>query len=149
MTEVPWCMDEKNGDLLTYSATSAFWAFNQVANWAYTKYDAMLPDIRKQQSAWENYFNTLVPAVDAAVAEMSPDDARAFLTRFSCQQAQAATDAWHRLFEYLLVKYLDGQEKKEVNGSFLRTPYGLSASPFRKPFPEEYLRTIAPEVAHE
>lgn len=149
MTAVPWCMDEKNGDLLIYSATSAFWAFNQVANWAYTKYDAMLPDIRKQQTAWENYFNTLVPAVDAAVAEMSPDDARLFLTRFSCQQAQAATDAWHRLFEYLLVKYLDGQEKKEVNGSFLRTPYGLSASPCRKSFPEEYLRTIAPEVMHE
>ena len=149
MNAVPWCMDKRNGDLITYSSTSAFWAFNQVANWAYSKYDAMVPDIRKQQSAWESYFSTLVPAIDAAAAEMSPDDARAFLTQFSCEQAQAATEAWHRLFEYLLVKYLDGQEKKEANGAFLRTPYGESASPLRKPFPEEYLRKIAPEVEHE
>lgn len=149
MNKVPWCMDENNGDLLTYSSSSAFWAFNRVANWAYTKYDAMLPDIRKKQTEWENYFNAMIPAVDMAVAEMSPDDARLVLTRFSCQQAQTATEVWNRLFEYLLVKYLDGQEKKEANGCFLRTPYGQSASPLRKPYPEDYLRTIAPEVAHE
>lgn len=147
--EVPWCFSPENGDLYTYSASSAFWTFNQTANWVYTKQSAMLPDLKAVQEQWETYFNSLIPGTDAAMAEMSPADAQVFLTRFSCTQAEAATDAWHQLYEYLLVKYLDGQQKKEQNGQFVRNPYGQPASPLRPPFPEEYLRTIAPEVAHE
>lgn len=146
---VPWCYSPDNGDLYTYSATSAFWIYNQVANFAYAKYSVMLPEIRKVQAGWEEYFNTLIPQIDMAAAEMSPADAQAFLTQFSCSQAQTSTEAWRRLSEYLLVKYLDGQQKKEKDGQFLRNPYGQPSSPLRPAYPEEYLRTIAPEVAHE
>ena len=146
---VPWCYNPDNGDLYTYSATSAFWIYNQVANFAYAKYSVMLPEIRKVQAVWEEYFNTLIPQIDMAAAEMSPADAQAFLTQFSCSQAQTSTEAWRRLSEYLLVKYLDGQQKKEKDGQFLRNPYGQPSSPLRPAYPEEYLRTIAPEVAHE
>lgn len=147
--EVPWCFSMDNGDLYTYSATSAFWIYNQVANFAYSKYSAMLPDIRKVQAEWETYFNELVPQIDRAAAEMNPEDAQAFLTRFSCSQAETSTAAWKRLGEYLLVKYLDGQQKKEADGTFLRNAYGQPASPLRPAYPEEYLRTIAEEIAHE
>ncbi|MCM1034799.1 MAG: C69 family dipeptidase [Bacteroides sp.] len=147
--EVPWCFSQKNGDLYTYSSTSAFWIYNQTANWVYTKYSSMLPDLRAVQAEWENYFNSLIPGTDAAMAEMTPADAQAFMTRFSCTQAEISTAAWRKLYEYLLVKYLDGVQKREQNGQFECNPYGQPKSPLRPALPEDYLRLIAPEVAHE
>ena len=41
ITEVPECFKVGNGDMLTYSPTSAFWLFNQVANLCYSRYDVM------------------------------------------------------------------------------------------------------------
>ena len=149
INSIPECFREGNGDLYTYSPTSAFWAYNRVANWAYSKYSAMLPEIRKVQSSWEEYFNSMIPMIDRLVSEMSPDDAQRQLTLFSCQQAQSSTEAWQRLFEYLLVKYLDGQQRKEENGSFKRNQWGEPVGPNRPAFPEEFLRKIAPEIAHE
>ncbi len=148
-THAPHCMAEGNGDLVTYSPTSAFWAFNIVANWAYTKYSKMLPDVQKVQAEWDAYFNAQVAGVDRAALEMSEDDARAYLTQFSCLQAEAATKAWIELGQYLLIKYLDGQEKMEENGQFKRDPSGRGSYPARPPYPEEYLRKIAPEILHQ
>lgn len=146
---VPDCFREGNGDLYTYSPTSAFWAFNRVANWAYSKYSVMLPEIRKVQTQWEEYFEMMVPAMDKAVAEMPTSDAQQHLTEFSCSQAESSTQAWNRLFDYLLVKYLDGQQRKEENGQFKRNEWGEPVMPMRPSFPEEFLRQIAPEIAHE
>ena len=149
ITEVPECYREGNGDLYTYSSTSAFWAFNRVANWAYSKYSAMVSDIKKVQQEWEEHFNKTVPEIDKAVGEMTDEDARAYLTRFSCTQAQVSTAAWNKLYEYLLVKYLDGQQRREENGKFKRNDWGQPVGPMRPPFPEEWLRRFAPDIIHE
>ena len=149
ITEVPECFKEGNGDMYNYSPTSAWWTYNIVANWAYTKYSAMMPDIKKVQAAWEDKFNAQVEAVDAQVAEMDPAKATEFLTKYSCAQAQESTAAWKDLGIYLFVKYLDGQERKEKDGEFLRNAYGEPEGPNRKPYPTEFLQKIAPVVAHE
>ena len=149
ITEVPECFKEGNGDMYNYSPTSAWWTYNIVANWAYTKYSAMMPDIKKVQAAWEDKFNAQVEAVDAQVAEMDPTNATEFLTKYSCAQAQESTAAWKELGIYLFVKYLDGQERKEKDGEFLRNAYGEPEGPNRKPYPMEFLQKIAPVVAHE
>ena len=149
MNAVPECLREGNGDLYTYSSTSAFWAFNTVANFAYSKYSDMRVDIAKLQNEWESYFTSAVAATDMAVSQMPDADARAYLTRFSCSQAESATASWRRLFEYLMVKYLDGQVRKEDANGFVRNEYGNPVGPNRKPFPEDFLRTIAPHTAHE
>ena len=149
ITEVPECFKEGNGDMYNYSPTSAWWTYNIVANWAYTKYSAMMPDIKKVQAAWEDKFNAQVEAVDAQVAEMDPAKATEFLTKYSCAQAQESTAAWKDLGIYLFVKYLDGQERKEQDGQFLRNAYGEPEGPNRKPYPTEFLQKIAPMVAHE
>lgn len=149
INEVPECFREGNGDLYTYSPTSAWWIYNMVANWAYTKSSAMVPDIKVVQQAWEEKFNAQVPAIDAEVATMSDADARAFLTKYSCAQAQESTAAWKDLGIYLLTKYLDGQQRKEENGQFKRNPYGEPTGPNRIAFPENYLRTISNEITHE
>jgi dipeptidase len=149
ITEVPECFKEGNGDMYTYSPTSAWWTYNIVANWAYTKYSAMMPDIKKVQAAWENKFNAQVAVVDEAVAELSKEEAIEWLTKYSCQQATESTQAWKELGIYLFVKYLDGQERKEKDGQFLRNPYGLPEGPNRVPYPADFQKTIQPYIAHE
>ena len=149
ITQVPNCFAEGNGDMYNYSPTSAWWTYNIVANWAYTKYSAMMPDIKKVQAAWEDKFNAQVEAIDAQVAEMDPTKATEFLTKYSCAQAQESTAAWKDLGIYLFVKYLDGQERKEKDGQFLRNAYGEPEGPNRTPYPTEFLQKIAPVVAHE
>ena len=149
ITEVPECFKEGNGDLYTYSPTSAWWTYNIVANWAYTKYSAMMPDIKKVQAAWEDKFNAQVEVVDKAVVGLSDADKVAWLTKYSCTQAEVSTAAWKELGIYLFVKYLDGQQRKEQDGQFLRNPYGLPEGPNRVPYPTEFLRSIHEHIAHE
>ena len=149
ITRVPECVAENNGDMYTYSPTSAWWTYNIVANWAYTKYSAMMPDIQKVQAAWEDKFNAQVAIVDEAIASLNETDKVAWLTKYSCTQAEESTAAWKELGIYLFVKYLDGQQRKEQDGEFLRNPYGLPEGPNRVPYPTEYLQTIHEHIAHE
>ena len=146
---VPECYAEGNGDMYTYSPTSAWWTYNIVANWAYTKYSAMMPDIKKVQAAWEDKFNAQVAVVDNAVAELNDEEATEWLTKYSIMQAEESTAAWKELGIYLFVKYLDGQQRKEKDGQFLRNPYGLPEGPNRVPYPTEFLQSIHENVAHE
>ena len=149
INHIPECFAEGNGDLYTYSPTSAWWTFNIVANWAYTKYSHMKPDIVKVQQMLEEKFNAQIEGVDAQAAAMSDEEARRFLTNYSCAQADNTMIEWQNLGIYLMVKYLDGQERKEENGQFKRNAYGEPTSPNRPAFPESYLRTFKNEIAHE
>jgi len=149
ITEVPECMAKGNGDLYTYSPTSAWWAFNLVANKAYEKYERILPEIRTQQAAWEERFNAQVDAIDNEVALLGKEEARKLLTAYSCKQATEVVNGWKDLYIYLITKYIDGQERKFENGQFVRNPYGQPTMPNRPAFPESFLRTIAPETLHE
>ncbi|MEE0922546.1 MAG: C69 family dipeptidase [Paludibacteraceae bacterium] len=149
ITEVPECFKEGNGDMYNYSPTSAWWTYNIVANWAYTKYSAMMPDIKKVQAAWEDKFNAQVEAIDAQVANMDTAHATEFLTKYSVAQAQESTAAWKELGIYLFVKYLDGQERKEKDGQFLRNAYGEPEGPNRVPYPTSFLESVHEHIAHE
>ena len=149
ITRVPECFAEGNGDSYTYSPTSAWWTFNIVANWAYTKYSRMYPHIREAQLAWDDKFNTQIAGVDDEAARMSEEDARAFLTNYSCAQAENLVADWQKLGIYLMTKFLDGQERKEENGQFKRNRYGNSTGPNRLPLPEPFLKMVAPEITHE
>lgn len=147
--KVPYCLEQGNGDLLTYSHTSAFWAFNTVANYAYTKYERMLPEIQFHQAEWEKRFEEDLPLLENKIGKMSEPLRNEYLSQYSCTQADAVVEDWHQLFGFLMVKYLDGVEKKQdEQGKFLRTPEGESQSPNRLKPSEEYLRSIAPHVAH-
>ena len=149
ITEIPECFKKGNGDLYTYSPTSAWWAFNLVANKAYEKYERILPEIRLQQSAWDDQFNMQTEGLDREVAMVSAEDAVKMLTVYSCKQAEEVTKAWKELYIYLITKYIDGQERKVENGQFLRNQYGEPEMPNRPAYPEPFLRTIAPETLHE
>ena len=149
INHVPECFAEGNGDSYNFSPTSAWWTFNIVANWAYTKYSRMYPHIRELQQAWDDKFNTQTAGVDAEIASMNEEDARAFLTSYSCSQAENLVADWQRLGIYLMTKFLDGQERKEENGQFKRNNYGNSCGPNRLPLPDHFLQMVAPEITHE
>lgn len=144
-TAVPECYRVGNGDMMTFSWTSAFWIHNWVANMAYHKYSFMIQDIRKVQTELEDHYETVIPAIDKAASEMyaqNPDEAKKFLTWFSTTTADDATARWKKLGEYLIVKYIDGNVKKEANGRFLDNGYGLSAMPDFPGYDEAYYRSI-------
>jgi len=149
INRVPECFAEGNGDSYTFSPTSAWWTFNLVANWAYTKYSRMYPHVRENQQIWDDKFNTQIAGVDAQAAELNEEDARAFLTSYSCSQAENLVADWQRLYIYLVTKFIDGQERKEENGQFKRNPYGQSCGPNRLPLPDKFLKMVAPEITHE
>lgn len=142
---VPECYRVGNGDLYNFSWTSAFWIHNWVANMAYGKYNFMIQDIRKLQRELEDGYQQTIPAIDKAAVELynqNPDDARKFLTWFSTTTADDATARWKKLGEYLLVKYIDGNVKKEENGQFRRTPYGMPESPDFPGYDEDFYHSI-------
>ena len=149
ITTIPTCYAEGNGDLYNYSPTAAWWTYNIVANWAYTKYSAMVPDIQRVQSTWEDKFNAQVAVVDEMVAAMSANEKVEWLTKYSNLQANESHQAWKELCIYLFTKYLDGQERKEKDGQFLRNPYGEPAGPNRTPYPTSFLESVHEQIAHE
>ncbi len=142
---VPECYREDNGSLLEYSPTSAFWIYNGVANYAYSKYSYMFVDIKKVQTKWEDDFNALIPGIDKVAVGMKEVDARTFLTNFSCSQAENSTAAWKKLGEYLLVKYMDGNIKAEKNGKFIQNEYKIPTTIIRAGYPEEFRREMVKE----
>ncbi len=146
ITEIPECFAEGNGDMLSYSGTSAFWAFNMVANFAYLRYNDMIKDIQKVQSRLENKFISFVPLVDKTATDLFNSEgetqARKFITEYSVNEANNTTTQWKKLGQYLLIKYMDGNIKREKNGKFERTETGLPPSPLHPGYPEWWYKAI-------
>lgn len=149
MTEVPFSYAVGNGDLLTYSESSAFWAFNFVSNFAYLRYNIMMEDVRKKQDAMEKGFIEKVQQVDKkamALYEEDPAKARDYITSFSVNAGNHTVAVWKELGQYLLVKYMDGNIKKEENGRFLRNDYGYPAGPDFPGYSEEWKRNVVKDT---
>jgi len=123
---------EGNGDMLTYSDSAAFWTFNKVANFCYLRYNIMIDDVRKWQQELENDFINQIPNIDKKAMEIFKTDtlnARKYLTDIASINANNTIKKWNKLFEFLLVKYIDGNIKQEEKGVFKRNPYGFPANP--------------------
>ncbi len=148
MTEVPRCFQEGNGDLYTISRDAAFWATNMVANQAYNRYSQMIGDIRNVQ----NELETAAQAADKALRENQAlkkapvDQQRQTLTEVSHKLANDATQRYFALNDFLTVKFLDGNIKKQnADGSFKRTETGLPVSPVFGGYNDRYFRQIVNE----
>lgn len=146
ITEIPECFAVGNGDMLTYSETSAFWAFTYVTNFAYLRYNDMIKDVQKVQKKLEDKFVSYVPVVDKAAETLYAKDknmARKFITEYSVNEANNMTADWKKLGQYLLIKYMDGNIKKEKDGQFERTETGLPPTPIFAGYPEWWYKAIA------
>lgn len=52
--------------MMTFSLDSAFYVFNLVANWAYTRWDAIYPDVLSEILQKEGNYRKMVAQTDAA-----------------------------------------------------------------------------------
>ncbi len=145
---VPECFRVGNGNMTTYSPTSAFWIFNRVTNFAYLRYDLIAPEVKKAVDKHELNALEIVPAIDAAalaIHKESPEKAREFLTDFSVNTAQQLFNNWVELDRYLLVKFIDGNVKKENSpGCFMDngSGKGIPASPSQPGYSERWKRAV-------
>ncbi len=109
MTRIPKSFT--GGSIADFSLESGFWVFNLVANLAYTKYEYAIKDIQKVQTAFENKFFALQPAVENTALELMKTNqelAVEYLTDYSCMQSEMVVDRWRLLWKQLVVKYNDG-----------------------------------------
>lgn len=144
-TTVPHEMEVGNGDLLTFSWTSAFWIHNWVSNMVYARYSDMSKDMHKVQKELEDKFMKSQPEIEKealALHKKSPSEAIRFLNNYSNTQVENGIKEWKKLGEYLMVKYMDGVIKKEENGKFKRNPYGGPAFPTRPGYSNEFYKKV-------
>jgi dipeptidase len=152
MTKVPESYKVGNGDLLTYSETSAFWTFSFVSNFAYLRYNLMMEDVKKKQNSLETGLIKKVKSIDEKAIAMykeDPEKARAFVTNSSASAADHTVAVWKELGHYLLVKYIDGNVKKEKNGSFERNKNGYPVSPAQPGYSEEWKKNVVKDTGEK
>ena len=146
INKIPDCFKVGNGDMLTYSETSAFWAFNFVSNFTYLRYSDMIVDVQKVQKKLEDKFVNYVPVIDRAAEtlynEQGEEMARQFISEYSVNEATAMTNEWKNLGQYLLVKYMDGNIKREKDGKFERTETGMPPGPLQPGYPAWWYEAI-------
>ena len=114
MTEIPLCYRVGNGSMMEFSETAGFWIFSQVSNWAYTKYDYIHPEIAAKQAEYEQGWVKAVKNINkeaAAMYEKDPAEAVKFLTKYSNTEATKLCADWKMFYQYLFVKYMDGNVK--------------------------------------
>jgi dipeptidase len=148
INRVPETWAEGYGDILTYKNDAAFWVFNRVAHFAYLFYNRVMPDVQKAQNELETKFARYTPAVDAAAMnlwENNPEVAREFLTDYSCNMGNYTVKRWKELGEFLLVKYLDGNQKQEKDGRFIRNPWGYPQPPSFPGYSDKWKENVVKE----
>ena len=141
ITQVPESYRQGKADMYTLDWDCAFWVNNWVANQAYARYSQMIGDIRKVQGEIEDGFAKRQSVIEAQATSLLTTDRAAavrLLTDYSVNAGQDATARYKKLGEYLFVKYLDGNIKKEKDGKFLRNEYGTPASPTFGGYNQEY-----------
>ncbi len=150
MNRIPQCFATGNGSMTEYSETAAFWVVNRVTNFTYLRYDVMSKDVcRAMHELEDGYLKDVARADDEAskLYKQSPKKAREYLTNYSNRQAEATFNRWKELDRYMLVKYIDGNIKKEQDGRFLRNKYNTSsASPDQPGYPEKWLKKVVEDT---
>jgi dipeptidase len=104
--------------------------FNWVANLTYSRYEYMSKDVLKIQDELERKFEDNLEVVEEAAKSLytkSPDFAARFLTEYSQNQSYITMERWKKLGEFLMVKYCDGNIKRERGGVFIDNGWGVPA----------------------
>ena len=141
--QVPESFRVGNGNMITYSPTSAFWMTNRVANACYKAYNIMFPTVDAEIDSWEYSMMEAVAKADEEALKIYNEvtgkptrkirrndnvrktidrfaPVRQYLTDFSLSNAQKIFDKWVALEQLLLVKYIDGNVKAQnADGSFV------------------------------
>lgn len=144
---VPLPLDGKTADLLRLSWDSMFWVNNYVANQAYNRYSQMIPDIRRVQGGLEKSMEEAVDAARREIAGKPYTEAQDQLRDLTVGWTERATRDYKDLGDYLLVKFLDGNIKKQnEDGTFKRSETGMPVQPVFGGYNERYFRSIVEDA---
>ncbi|PCH71211.1 MAG: dipeptidase [Bacteroidales bacterium] len=116
ITRVPETFAVGNGKMMDFTSKSAFWVFNQVSNFAYTRYNEIHPEIATKQKALETKYLAFTNIIDLAAEGMFKQNkatAIEFLTDFSCNQGNNLVEEWKDFYAYLFAKFMDGNIKEK------------------------------------
>ncbi|MCK9167959.1 MAG: C69 family dipeptidase, partial [Bacteroidales bacterium] len=131
ITASPYVYETGNGAIMEWSDEAAFWIFNQVSNFAYTRYNTITPDILVVQKELEHQFIENTEMIDKAAKALynaNQEMGIEFLTDYSNDVAQFTFDTWKTLYQELFLRYMDGNVK------------------YRKEVPENY-KYVTPDVS--
>ena len=116
-----------NGSMINWSETSAYWTFSQVNNWVYTRYNLIHPDVAKYQAQLENQFASEIQVADKQASELlrqNPALAIEYLTGYSVFSGNKLVSDWKAFYQYLFMKYIDGNVKNTEGGKLLENGNG-------------------------
>ncbi len=137
--QVPECVRAGNGSMLEYSETSMFWIANRIAQFAYLRYDKIGAEVRTNIDRYENeLMSTTLPLIDK-----EKDAAK--VSAFCKDNAMAVFNNWKNLDKYLLVKYIDGNIKRQnPDGSFVNNGYDprIPAYPIQEDYSEQWKKAV-------
>jgi len=114
INRIPESFAPGNGSMISWSETSAFWTFNQLNNWVYSRYNAIHPEIENYQAQLENRYVSEVMVVDQQAAELyhqNPAIATDYLSSYSVLSGNKLVSDWKTFYQYLFMKYMDGNVK--------------------------------------
>lgn len=127
---------EGNGSMIEYSESSMFWIVNRIAQFAYLRYNHIGTEVRSIIDKHENARIAEVQAIDKTALSLYGHDRQylgEFLTNYSVNSANSLFEKWKNLDKYLMVKYIDGNTKKQnPDGSFMNNGF----SPVIPPAPD-------------
>jgi len=116
ITRIPETFAVGNGDMMTFSDNAAFWVFNQVTNFAYTRTRLLIGDLQKKQTELEDGFINETVNIDKsaeALYKKSPSEAVKYLTDYSVKAGNKTVMQWKELYKFLFTKYVDGNVKEK------------------------------------
>jgi len=114
--EAPKAFAIGTGNFAEFNWDSAFWTFNFVSHYTYTRWSDMIVDVQKVQREYEGRYFADQADVDRTALDLykqNPALAREYLTRYAGQETEKLMTRWKKLGEFLIWKYLDGNVRNE------------------------------------
>ena len=126
-----------------------FWLQNRIAQFAYLRYNHIGKEVRENIDRHELSMIEKVAQADAEAMKMANASEREnYLTNFSVNQANELFAKWKTLDEYLLVKYIDGNIKRQnEDGSFKNNGHvkHVPPAPIFGGYSDTYKKAVAKE----
>jgi dipeptidase len=116
---VPHSFAVGNGSMMEFNWDAAFWVFNQVSNFAYTRYNLMIPFIQDKQKQLEQKYMLETKDIDKAAADLykkQPAKAIDYITAYSVKSGEHTVAEWKNLYGFLFARFMDGNVKTKVEG---------------------------------
>jgi hypothetical protein len=134
--------------MMTFDLKTAFYAFNLVANWAYSRWSDIYPVLLAKIEETEAEFVSDLMAIDAKALSLYNNvgaaDAIELVTEFGCDAGDKLVSDWNVFFGQLFVRFRDGYDIQQD----LSDP-GCGCSVASKGYPSETYQRIVDETGDQ